>query len=283
MILFRNAAVASDFLNGKKMSGKSIGFVPTMGALHAGHLSLIAKAKEENNLVVCSIFVNPAQFNDPGDLERYPRPIERDIELLTLAGCDVLLLPSVEDIYPREGLLHLHRYALGHLEHFLEGRSRPGHFQGVANVVDRLLSIVNPDNMYLGQKDFQQVKVLEWLVANTGRSTHIVICPILREENGLAMSSRNIRLGASNLEKASIIFQSLQFAAGNYQRYAPSELQAICIKHIESFPNASVDYLEFCDTDSFQSINDWRDAEHIVAVTAVMVSGVRLLDNMLIK
>lgn len=283
MILFRKATAASDFLNDKRIHGKSIGFVPTMGALHAGHLSLIARAKTENNLVVCSIFVNPAQFNDPADLERYPRPVEKDIELLIQSGCDVLLLPSTEDIYPEEGLLHLNRYDLGHLEHLLEGRSRPGHFQGVANVVDRLLSIVNPANMYLGQKDFQQVKVLERLVTHTGRSTHIVICPILREANGLAMSSRNIRLTSLSLENASIIFKSLQFAAENFQYYTPATLQALCIKQIQSFPEASVDYFEFCDTDAFLPINGWGDAIHIVAVTAVMVAGVRLLDNMLIK
>lgn len=255
--------------------------MPTMGALHNGHLSLIERAKTENELVVCSIFVNPAQFNDPKDLEKYPRPIEKDIELLIHAGCDVLFLPDVPDIYP-VGLNQLKTYDLGHLEEFLEGASRPGHFKGVANVVDRFLQIVKPDRLYLGQKDFQQVKVLERLVQLCGYHTHIIICPILREKNGLAMSSRNVRFTEEQREKAAVISKTLFYLHDHYKEYSPESLKREAINRIQEFEDAKVDYLEFCDTDSFQIIHDWNAAEHIVAITAVMVGNVRLLDNILL-
>ncbi|MEO6168096.1 MAG: pantoate--beta-alanine ligase [Chitinophagales bacterium] len=282
MILFKKAAAVTEYLVSQKSTGKSIGFVPTMGALHHGHISLMVRAKGENDLVVCSIFVNPAQFNDPKDLEKYPRPIEKDIEMLTGAGCDVLFLPGVNEIYPN-GLDHLKAYDLGHLESFLEGASRPGHFNGVANVVDRFLQIVNPDRLYLGQKDFQQVKVLEQLAKLKEYATHIIICSILREENGLAMSSRNVRLTDVQREQAAIISQTLFFVQDYYHDYLPAALKEEAIRRIETFPDAKVDYLEFCDTDSFQIIHDWKDATHIVVVTAVMVANVRLLDNVVIQ
>lgn len=281
VIQFKTTAV-TDYLNLAKTTGKKIGFVPTMGALHAGHLSLIARARAENDLVICSIFVNPAQFNDPKDLEKYPRPIENDIELLINAGCDVLFLPDVADVYP-DGLSHLKQYDLGHLESFLEGASRPGHFNGVANVVDRFLEIVQPDRLYLGQKDFQQVKVIERLLALKGNSTHIIICPILREENGLAMSSRNIRLTSFQREKAAIIHQTLVFSTENYLAFTPESLKQESIRQIETLPDASVDYFEFCDSRSFRVVHDWNNAQHIVAVTAVLIGNVRLLDNMMLQ
>ncbi|HUM46165.1 MAG TPA: pantoate--beta-alanine ligase [Chitinophagales bacterium] len=282
MILFKKAAAVTAYLASQKATGKSIGFIPTMGALHRGHISLVERAKGENDLVICSIFVNPTQFNDPKDLEKYPRPIEKDIEMLVEANCNLLFLPAVGDIYP-QGLLHLKTYDLGHLENFLEGASRPGHFNGVANVVDRFLQIVNPDRLYLGQKDFQQVKVLEHLVKLKEYSTHIIICPILREENGLAMSSRNVRLTEEQRKQAAIISQTLFFARDHYREYEPGSLQTEVIRRIETFPDARVDYLEFCDTDAFQIIHDWKDARHIVVVTAVMVGNVRLLDNVVIQ
>lgn len=282
MILLKKATEVTELVTRGRLHGKNIGFVPTMGALHEGHLSLIARAKAETNLVICSIFVNPAQFNDPSDLKWYPRPIENDIAMLTNAGCDALFIPEVEDIYPA-GLDQLTVFELGHLESFLEGSSRPGHFQGVANVVNRLLSITTPDFMYLGQKDFQQVKVLERLLTITGSPTRIVICPILREKSGLAMSSRNTRLTPEQLSYAAVIFESLQFAQVNYQQFTPEQLKLICANKIESAGPARVDYLAFCDADSFLPVADWQDAKHIVAVTAVVVGKVRLLDNMMLK
>lgn len=281
MIQFKTTAV-SEYLNLAKTAGKTIGFVPTMGALHAGHLSLITRAKAENDLVICSIFVNPAQFNDPKDLEKYPRPIENDIELLIIAGCDVLFLPDVAAVYP-DGLHHLKQYDLGHLESFLEGASRPGHFNGVANVVDRFLDIVHPDRLYLGQKDFQQVKVIERLLEQKGNSTHIIICPILREANGLAMSSRNIRLTTDQREKAAIIHKTLLFASESYRSFTPPSLKKESIRQLETLAGATVDYFEFCDSRSFTLVQDWNNAQHIVAVTAVLVGNVRLLDNMMLQ
>lgn len=282
VIKFTSATAVNNYVAWVRASGKSIGFVPTMGALHAGHLSLITRASMENDLVICSIFVNPVQFNDPKDLEKYPRPIEKDIEMLIDSGCDLLFLPGITDVYP-EGLQQLKNYELGHLESFLEGASRPGHFNGVANVVDRFLQIVHPDRLYLGQKDFQQVKVLERLVELQHYSTHIIICSILREENGLAMSSRNIRLSAEQREKAAIISQTLFFANQHFWEYVPETLKIESIRRIETMQDAKVDYFEFCDTQTFRIIHDWKEAQHIVAVTAVMVGNVRLLDNMMMR
>lgn len=270
------------YVSAAHASGKSVGFVPTMGALHEGHLSLISRAKLENNLVVCSIFVNPAQFNDPSDLEKYPRPIEKDIELLLAVGCDVLFLPGIAEVYPN-GLDGLNVYDLGHLERYLEGASRPGHFMGVANVLERFLRIIRPERLYLGQKDFQQVKVVERLIDITGFNTHIIICPILREANGLAMSSRNIRLSTAQRDQSSLIYKTLLFANEHFRQYTPKVLKQEMISIIESMPETRVDYLEFCDTKTFRSIENWNDAEHIVAVTAVKVGSVRLLDNILLQ
>lgn len=281
MIQFKTTAI-SEYLTLAKSAGKSIGFVPTMGALHAGHLSLITRAKAENDLVVCSIFVNPAQFNDPKDLEKYPRPIETDIEQLINSGCDILFLPDVTDVYP-DGPGQLIQYDLGHLESFLEGASRPGHFNGVANVVDRFLTIVQPDRLYLGQKDFQQVKVIERMCDVRGYATHIIICPTFREENGLAMSSRNIRLTPQQRDAASIIYQTLVFATENYRAYTPESLKQASVSRMQDMPDTDVDYFEFCDSRSFRIVNDWNNAQHIVAVTAVLIGNVRLLDNMMLQ
>jgi pantoate--beta-alanine ligase len=323
MILFKQRTHLHDFLVRKRNEGMRIGFVPTMGALHAGHLSLIRKSKEQNELTVCSIYVNPAQFNDLKDLEKYPRPIEKDIELLASVDCDILFLPSTIEIYP-DGLDKLESFDLGHLENFLEGASRPGHFNGVANVMYRFLQIVQPDRLYLGQKDFQQVKVIERVIkvgsrmsevlsrrteipaqrssdAESSRSTEagtkkseiqnpipsardeIIMCPIVREEDGLAMSSRNIRLTSSQRKNAKGISKELFFIRDHWQEFEVASLRQNAIYRLNSIPEAQVDYLEFCDAVSFTAIDDWKEGEHIICVTAVKVGEVRLLDNVIVK
>ncbi|MBX7140022.1 MAG: pantoate--beta-alanine ligase [Chitinophagales bacterium] len=279
MILLHHAADLKKLLDTKRQGNLTIGFVPTMGALHQGHLSLINRSKSENSITVCSIYVNPTQFNDPKDLQKYPRPIEKDIELLISADCDVLFLPSNEEIYPN-GTNDLTDYDLGHLENFLEGASRPGHFKGVANVVDRLLQFVQPDRLYLGQKDFQQVKVIEKVV--TGLKPSIVMCPIVREADGLAMSSRNVRLNEVQRKNAAGISHQLFFIRDHWKEFPLAELKQQAVERINSIPEAQVDYLEFCDAEKFTLINNWKDAPKIVCVTSVLVGGVRLLDNMLL-
>ncbi len=279
MILLQHAADLKKLLDTKRQGNLTIGFVPTMGALHQGHLSLINRSKSENSITVCSIYVNPTQFNDPKDLEKYPRPIEHDIEILSAAHCDVLFLPLTEEVYPG-GLNKLKHYELGHLENFLEGASRPGHFNGVANVVDRLLQFVQPDRLYLGQKDFQQVKVIEKVV--TGLKPSIVMCPIVREADGLAMSSRNVRLNEVQRKNAAGISHQLFFIRDHWKEFPLAELKQQAVERINSIPEAQVDYLEFCDAEKFTLINNWKDAPKIVCVTSVLVGGVRLLDNMLL-
>lgn len=271
------------------MNGNSVGFVPTMGALHEGHLSLIRKSKTENDITLCSIYVNPTQFNDPRDLEKYPRPIDKDIEILSSVECDILFLPSTEEIYP-DGMGKLKDYDLGPLENFLEGASRPGHFRGVANVVDRFLQIVQPDRLYLGQKDFQQVKVIEKIVGSPDESgavgkmkTEIRMCEIVREKDGLAMSSRNVRLSSSQRKNAAGISRELFFIRDHWHEFDLETLKQQAIHRLNSIPEAQVDYLEFCDAASFQLVHGWKDAEHIVCVTAVKMGEVRLLDNVLLK
>src|ERR1700691_4943551 len=193
MILFKRSAHLYRWLNHETVSGKSIGFVPTMGALHEGHISLITISKKETDITVCSIFVNPTQFNDPRDFQKYPITLEKDIALLEQAGTDVLFLPEVEEIYPK-GTSGLEHYDLGRIETLLEGQYRPGHFQGVCQVMRRLLDVVRPDDLFMGQKDYQQCMVLQRLLELRGMPTRLHRCPILREPDGLAMSSRNMGL-----------------------------------------------------------------------------------------
>jgi len=211
MNLFKKLAYIRNCLVNKRTHGKSIGFVPTMGALHPGHLSLIHTSMNKADVTVCSIFVNPTQFNDPADFSKYPVTIESDIEMLEAAGTTALFLPDVKEIYP-EGRPVSKKYELGYLEMVLDGSSRPGHFQGVCTVVQRLLEIVEPDHLMLGQKDYQQCLVITRLLELMGEPGYrikIHICPTLREKSGLAMSSRNMRLNEADREKAALIHQSL--------------------------------------------------------------------------
>ncbi|MCY7411051.1 MAG: pantoate--beta-alanine ligase, partial [Chitinophagales bacterium] len=240
------------------------------------------KSKYVNDITVCCIYVNTTKFNDPKDLEKYPRPIVKDIEFLLTAECDILYLPSTIDIYPN-GINQLKKFDLGFLENFLEGASRPGHFNGVANVVERLLRIVNPLRLYLGQKDFQQVKVVEKMLSTTDLKSQIIMCPIVREQDGLAMSSRNERLTVSQIRNAAGISDQLFFIQKNRKNFTVAQLKDMATTKINSLTETKVDYLDFCDAASFQLINDWNDAKQVVCVTAVIACDVRLLDNILIS
>jgi len=283
MVLFKRSNDLRTYLDSQRKNHSRIGFVPTMGALHAGHISLIIAAKNTGGLCVSSIFVNPTQFNDPADFKKYPVTIEKDIELLEAAGCDILFLPAVEEIYPDGAKLSRH-YELGDLEKTLEGEYRPGHFQGVCAVVERLLKIITPNDLYIGQKDYQQCLVIKKLIELIGMQNVIKvnISPTLREPGGLAMSSRNMRLSSAEREKANSIYQSLRFIKENIQpgKLADLKKQAAQLLIQKQF---KVDYVEIADAATLQIINEWDGKQKLVALAAAFLNGVRLIDNILLS
>lgn len=281
MILFKNVQPLRQYLADRRSKGQSIGFVPTMGALHQGHLSLTAASRRESGLTVASIFVNPTQFNDPKDFEKYPKTLEKDIELLETAGTDVLFLPSVPEIYP-DGTARLGHYDLGYLETILEGKYRPGHFQGVCNVMQRLMDSVQPDNLYMGQKDYQQCMVVKRLLQLMGSPARLYPCPTLREPDGLAMSSRNMRLGPAERKNAPAIYKALQYVKENL-RPGPTAPVRAAATAILSEHDFKVDYMEIADAGTLELIGQWDGHRKIVALAAAFQQEVRLIDNMLLN
>lgn len=279
MIIYKDHIALKKHLTRLKAEG-SLGFVPTMGALHEGHLQLIRTAKAENTTVVSSIFVNPAQFNDPRDFQKYPITIEQDIRLLVQEKCDVLFLPEVSEIYP-DGFTQLEQYDLGMLDTILEGASRPGHFQGVCQVVNRLLDMVAPHQLYLGQKDYQQCMVIQRLIHLTEKAVSLRICPTRREISGLAMSSRNMRLSPSGKEKASAIFQVLQYAKEQIQPGSLAGLQQYGMQFLSEH-GFRPDYVSFALAENLAYRHHWDGKERIVMLIAAFIEEVRLIDNMVI-
>ena len=263
-----------------KEDGKTIGFVPTMGALHAGHLSLITASLSENDITICSIFVNPAQFNDSNDFRKYPITIESDVEQLTTTGASILFLPNVEDIYP-EGKPQDH-YELGALETVLEGQYRPGHFQGVCQVLYRLFSIIKPHKAYFGQKDYQQCMVVKKLVEIMGVSVEVIIYPTVREADGLAMSSRNMRLSANAKQNATALYKALFFIKEEKNQFSIPKLVQKAKQMIAESNFESIDYLEICDAETLQPMANHNPAIRSVALVAAYIDGVRLIDNVLL-
>jgi pantoate--beta-alanine ligase len=281
MIIFKHSSELNNYLEKFAKSSKFIGFVPTMGALHDGHLSLLTKSKEFSQLTVCSIFVNPVQFNNPEDFRKYPKTIEKDILLLEEHGCDILFIPTEKEIYPDESSKKKY-YNLGHLEKILEGKYRPGHFQGVSLIVDKLLSIVIPDFIFIGQKDFQQCLIIERLIELSNRKTKVVICPILRESSGLAMSSRNLRLNIEEKKIAAELHSSLVFIKDNLTPYNFSTLKKNAISKLQS-KGFKVEYLEMAERSTLEIVNKSGNADELVILTAAFLNDVRLIDNLLIK
>lgn len=265
-----------------KAEGAKIGFVPTMGALHQGHISLVETSKKRSNITIVSIFVNPTQFNDPKDLEKYPRPIEQDIQMLEAAGCDILYLPEASDIYGPVTQV-TDKFDLAGLDLELEGASRPGHFAGVAQVVKILLEITRPDILFLGQKDFQQCLILTQLINSLKMPVELVMCPIYREPHGLAMSSRNVRLNPQIRRKAGAIYASLQYAAAMVNILTPNEIQHAATAALSTLEGFNVDYFLLLNADNLKPITPETPTNRIVIITAVIVDGVRLLDNMVIS
>jgi pantoate--beta-alanine ligase len=283
MIIFKKAKDLQHHLDGCRKKNQMIGFVPTMGALHEGHLSLLKTSKKENEVAVCSIFVNPAQFNNPRDFEKYPSTLGQDIYKLESNDCDLLFLPAVPEIYP-DGVTMKKHYDLGYLDTILEGEFRPGHFQGVCMAVEKLLSIVLPDKLYLGQKDYQQCMILQKLLELMGlqKTVQLRLCPILREKDGLAMSSRNMRLNNEQRAKAPALYETLLFLKQNFAKGSLSDLKKEATSLLRQ-RGIRTDYVEFADAKTLKPINEWDSRTNIIALVAAHVNDVRLIDNMMLN
>ena len=263
--------------------GEKVGFVPTMGALHEGHLTLILDALEENDIVVCSIFVNPTQFNDPNDLIKYPRPIEKDKQMLQSVGCQILFLPEVEEIYPQD--LVEPEFDLNGLDLPMEGAKRPGHFKGVVRVVHRLLDIVKPDSLYMGQKDFQQYSIIANMLRQMNSKIRLVRVPIVREIDGLAMSSRNVRLSQAGREMAPILYkvlQEIEYYVNSQPFPIPKNALEIAHALFQQHGIENIDYFEIVDGNTLHELHSFEDSNFAVVCAVIVIDAVRLLDNVIL-
>lgn len=281
MLIFNKVVELQIYLNSQKLVGKKIGFVPTMGALHDGHISLVLTAKQDCDLVVTSIFINPTQFNDPQDFDKYPRMNEEDSQKLEVAKCDILFLPSVDEVY-KNPMLNVDPIDIGYLDTILEGAKRPGHYLGVVTIVEKLFKTVMPDYVYLGLKDFQQVKVIEKLVHEKKLDLKIVGCQTMREENGLAMSSRNMRLSPQGKMEAGEIFNQLQFIKNNLCISTPYDILEKAKSVFINNPKWELEYLEIRNARDLSevSMKIWIDDIRYVVLFAGKIEGVRLIDNL---
>ena len=260
------------------MSG--VGFVPTMGALHSGHRSLVELARKECETVVVSVFVNPTQFNDKNDLKHYPRTPEADEALLRAAGADIVFMPSVEEIYPEPDT---RVFDFGEIDKVMEGATRPGHFNGVAQVVSRLFDMVNPAKAYFGEKDFQQIAVIKAMVAQLELDVEIVECPIIRDVDGLALSSRNTLLTVEHRAAAPHIYATINQCADKMQAMSPAELKEWVKAEVESNPLLKVIYFQAVDALTMQEVASWEESERVQGCIAVQAGEIRLIDNVRIK
>lgn len=263
----------------KISEGKTIGFVPTMGALHEGHLALIRQAAVENDFVAVSIFVNPIQFNNPDDLAKYPRPLKEDLLKLEGTGCNLVFVPSAQEMYPDPDLTE---FDFGDLDKVMEGKFRPGHFRGVAVVVKRLFEIVTPHKAYFGEKDFQQLAIIKKMVSMLKMPVEIVPCPIVREPDGLAMSSRNARLTPEERAEAAAIYKALVSVKENYSWFIPEGVKQLVTGEIQENQYFRVEYADVVDTETLQPLHEWQDAEHAVVCVAAFIGSVRLIDNIIL-
>jgi pantoate--beta-alanine ligase len=262
------------------LDSAGIGFVPTMGALHAGHRSLVEKARRECKTVVVSVFVNPTQFNDKNDLRNYPRTPEADAAILEAAGADYVLMPSVEEIYPEPDT---REFDFGQVDKVMEGATRPGHFNGVAQVVSRLFSIVEPRKAYFGEKDFQQIAVIKAMVEQLGLDVEIVECPIIRDVDGLALSSRNTLLTAEYRAAAPHIYEVISQCAAKSKELTPAELTKWVVEQVEADGLLKVIYFQAVDATSLQQVTSWEESPRIQGCIAVQAGEIRLIDNIKIK
>ena len=263
-----------------KAQGKKVGLVPTMGALHAGHASLVKRSVNENDVTVVSVFVNPTQFNDKNDLVKYPRTLDADCKLLESCGVTFVFAPSVEEIYPE---LDTRRFSYAPLDTVMEGAFRPGHFNGVCQIVSKLFDIVKPHCAYFGEKDFQQLAIIREMVRQMKFDLEIVGCPIVREEDGLALSSRNARLSAEERENALNISRTLFKSRTFATTHSVSETQKMVEDAIAAAPGLRLEYFEIVDGNTLQKVGDWNDTSYVVGCITVFCGEVRLIDNIKYK
>lgn len=263
-----------------KAQGKKVGLVPTMGALHAGHASLVKRSVNENDVTVVSVFVNPTQFNDKNDLVKYPRTLDADCKLLESCGVTFVFAPSVEEIYPEPDT---RRFSYAPLDTVMEGAFRPGHFNGVCQIVSKLFDIVKPHCAYFGEKDFQQLAIIREMVLQMKFDLEIVGCPIVREEDGLALSSRNARLSAEERENALNISRTLFKSRTFATTHSVSETQKMVEDAIAAAPGLRLEYFEIVDGNTLQKVGDWNDTSYVVGCITVFCGEVRLIDNIKYK
>ncbi len=275
MLVFEKVSEIQQFISEKRQS-QSVGFVPTMGALHEGHLSLIRKCKAENDIVVVSIFVNPTQFNDKNDLKNYPRMLNKDLQLLETEKVDIVFVPSEKEIYPEPDN---RIFDLEGLDSVMEGAFRPGHFNGVVQVVTRLFEIVQPHKAYFGEKDFQQLTIIKYIVKKFNTPVEIIPCPIVREPDGLAMSSRNLLLGSNERAAAPLIYQTLKKAVELKEKFDVESLKKWVYDQINSNPFLAIEYFEIVDDKNLQPIKSWDEKNNKVGCIAVRAGNIRLIDN----
>ncbi len=281
MLIFKKVADLQAWLNAERAKGQKIGFAPTMGALHDGHLELIRLAKRDGCLAVASIFVNPTQFNDPKDLEKYPRLPEKDAMLLISADCDVLFMPPVEEVYP-PGVDLTIDLDFRQLDKVMEGEFRPGHFKGMATVVNRLLDIVQPQRLYMGQKDFQQLSIVRDMIRQLQMPVELVMCPTVRHADGVAMSSRNMRLTPEMRATAPVIHQTLQWAKTEFEKRPAEEVQVEAMRRLAA-AGLKPEYFDIVDGVSLLPVKSWADSDFVVACVAAFAGEVRLIDNLVLK
>lgn len=268
------------FVSSESEKEKIIGLVPTMGSLHQGHLSLVSEAAKKCDSIIVSVFVNPTQFNNAKDLERYPRDLNKDVGMLSATKCDLIFAPSVEEVYPEEDI---RQFNFGELEICMEGVHRPGHFNGVAQVVSKLFEMVKPDKAYFGLKDFQQLAIIRNLVTQLKSDIEIVSCPIIREDDGLAMSSRNQLLTPENRKNAPVIAATLFESCNFVPTKSVKELTDWVIAEIDKVDGLQVEYFDIVDGLSLQKIDKWSDSDYIVGCIAVFADKIRLIDNIVFK
>lgn len=274
MIKFENPKAIQSHLEKLAKEGKQIGFVPTMGALHYGHMALIRRAKKENDIVICSIFVNPLQFNRTEDLTNYPNRLKEDSEMLAEVGCDILFTPNKEELYTNQPL---DDFNFGSIAQGMEAEYRAGHFEGVAAVIERFLSILSPHRAYFGEKDYQQLAIVRWVKEHFNFNTEIIGCETVRDENGLAMSSRNYLLEEKDYITASKIYQLMKYCQTQVGKQAPQELAKHCFEALKE--NFKPDYFEIVDEGSLKPIKSWTESKKPRVFVAAYLNSVRLIDN----
>lgn len=276
MQVFYRAEEITQFQKKLAASNKTSGFVPTMGALHEGHLELVKKSLEDNDYTVVSVFVNPTQFNNAVDLEKYPREVDADLEKLERTGADVVFVPEVSEIYGSD--IRADDIDLGGLDELMEGAHRPGHFDGVATVIKRFFNLLKPSRAYFGEKDFQQLQIIKHVSEKLNLGTQVIGFPTQRTKKGLALSSRNLRLSAAGLHSALAIYENLKWAAENYHKYEPGSLKSTLQERFAG-TDLELEYVEITDLKKLQPLQNWQDSDHARVFVAAWCEGVRLIDN----